>query len=189
VPFLRDLGVWDPVGLAQGVHHALALVGAAPLALFAHGNHLTPHCPVPPGATVVYCPRTHAHFGHPPHPFRDLAAGGVRVALGTDSRASSPDLDLLAEARFLHRLRPDLPGDLLLRMVTLSGAEALGWADECGSLEPGKSADIVVVPLPAGAPADPYRALFSSDLPPSRVLFRGRWLERASCPSAASGGA
>jgi cytosine/adenosine deaminase-related metal-dependent hydrolase len=185
VPFLQEFNAWDPAGLVQSVHHALALCGPAPSVLFAHGNHLTAHCPVPAGATVVYCPRTHAHFGHPPHPFRDLLSRGVRVALGTDSRASNPDLDLLAEARFLHRRYPELSGDVLLRLATLSGAEALGWADETGSLEAGKSADLVVVPLSAEE-VDPYRGLFGSDRPPQRVLFRGRWLE-PSCPSIPAG--
>ena len=112
--------------------------------------------------SIVYCPRTHAAFGHPPHPFREFLARGVRVCLGTDSLASNPDLDILAEARFVHRRYPDFPGDALLRMVTLSGAEALGWADEAGSLEPGKSADFVAVPLPDRDAADPHELLFAA---------------------------
>src|SRR5205823_4598822 len=84
-----------------------------------------------------YCPRTHAAFGHPPHPFREFLSRGVRVCLGTDSLASNPDLDLLAEARFVYATYPDFPGEQLLRMVTLSGAEALGWADEPGRLAAG----------------------------------------------------
>ena len=77
----------------------------------------------PPNHSIVYCPRTHAAFGHPPHPFREFLARGVRVCLGTDSLASNPDLDVLAEARFVRSRYPDFPGDQLLRMVTLSGAE------------------------------------------------------------------
>jgi imidazolonepropionase-like amidohydrolase len=61
-------------------------------------------------------------------------------------------------------------------MATLSGAEALGWADECGSLEPGKSADLVAVPLGPGG-GDPYTRLWSGHAGPRRVLWRGRWLE------------
>src|SRR5262249_53744812 len=121
-----------------------------------------------------YCPRTHAFFGHSPHPFRRLLEQGVRVALGTDSLASNPDLDLLAEARFLRRLHPDLPGELLLRLATLSGAEALGWEDQTGGLEPGKSADLVVLPVPPGG--GPYAFLDEPDATPRRVLSRGRWV-------------
>ena len=67
-----------------------------------------------------------------------------------------------------------MPGAVLLRMATLSGAEALGWADETGSLTPGKSADLIVVPLPPGD-NEPHRLLLGADLPVRRVLFRGQW--------------
>jgi cytosine/adenosine deaminase-related metal-dependent hydrolase len=179
VPFLRDLGVWDPEGLAEDPDHVLRLCNGLVPVLVAHGNYLRPDAPIPANASVVYCPRTHAAFGHPPHPFRQLLARGVRVALGTDSLASNPDLDLLAEARFVHQRHPDFPSADLLRMATLAGAEALGWADEAGSLEAGKSADLVVVPLPAGDAADPHRLLLESDRPVSRVLYRGRWREES----------
>jgi cytosine/adenosine deaminase-related metal-dependent hydrolase len=176
VPFLGDLGVWAPDGLAEDTGHVLRLLNGLAPTLLVHGNFLAADAPVPANASVVYCPRTHAAFGHPPHPFRDLLARGVRVALGTDSLASNPDHDLLAEARFLHRLYPDFPGEQLLRMATLAGAEALGWADEAGSLAPGKSADLVVIPLSPGKGTDPHRLVFASDRPVRSVLFRGRWV-------------
>lgn len=62
-------------------------------------------------------------------------------------------------------------------MATLSGAEALGWADEAGSLALGKSADLVVVPLPPGDDADPHRLVLGADLPVRRILFRGGWAD------------
>jgi aminodeoxyfutalosine deaminase len=174
VPFLRDLGVWDSEGLAPDADHVLRLLNGLSPTLIVHGNFLSPAAAMPANASIVYCPRTHAAFSHPPHPFRDFLARGVRVAVGTDSLASNPDLDVLAEIRFLHRLYPDVAGAVLLRMATLSGAEALGWADETGSLAPGKSADLVVVPLP-DRDDEPHRLLLGSDLPVRRVLFRGDW--------------
>jgi cytosine/adenosine deaminase-related metal-dependent hydrolase len=177
VPFLQGLGVWGPDGLVRSPTEVLYLCNMGTRNLFIHGNYLAPAARVRGQSTVVYCPRTHAAFGHRPHPLRRLLAQGVRVALGTDSLASNPDLDVLGEARFLHRLYPDLPGETLLRMATLSGAEALGWADETGSLEPGKSADLVVLPLPSGASSDPHALVLASDQPVQRVLCRGRWLE------------
>jgi cytosine/adenosine deaminase-related metal-dependent hydrolase len=177
VSFLAERGVWDPSGLARSAEHIVQLTSGAEAVLCAHGNYLDPDTPIPPRGTIVYCPRTHATFGHPPHPFRQFLARGVRVALGTDSLASNPDLDLLAEARFLHANYPDVPGQVLLRMATLSGAEALGWADETGSLTPGKSADLVVVPLPDEAVSDPHALVLGSALPVSGVLFRGKWVQ------------
>src|SRR5260221_11657273 len=89
-------------------------------------------------SSVIYCPQTHAYFGHPPHPFRDLIRAGVNVALGTDSLASNPDLSILAEMRHLwEKYKGELPGETLLRMGTLAGATALGWAHQTGSLTVG----------------------------------------------------
>ncbi|MFL5341483.1 MAG: amidohydrolase family protein [Gemmataceae bacterium] len=172
VPFLQELGVWDPVGLANSPEHVLRLAAGPGTTLFIHCNHLAGSAAVPPTASVVYCPRTHAAFGHPPHTFRDLLARGIRVALGTDSLASNPDLSILNELRFLHAEHPDLPGETLLRLATVNGAEALGWADECGSLEPGKSADFVVLPLP-DHDGDPYELWLEDEAPPAEVWFRG----------------
>jgi cytosine/adenosine deaminase-related metal-dependent hydrolase len=175
VRLLQELGAWVPEGLAPSFDWIFRRTSRAATVLYIHGNYLPPNSPIPRNGTIVYCPRTHAAFGHPRHPFREFLARGVRVAVGTDSLASNPDLDILAEIRFLHRLYPDMPGAMLLRMATLSGAEALGWADETGSLTPGKSADLVVVPL-RGDDADPYRLLLGGDLSLARVLFRGRWV-------------
>jgi cytosine/adenosine deaminase-related metal-dependent hydrolase len=182
VPFLERLGVYQPDAIANSWEQFLApwREPQRPSTwLLVHANYLPTDFPFRPPHTVVYCPRTHAAFGHPTHPFRGFLARGVRVALGTDSLASNPDLDPLAEARFVKRRHPDVPGDVLLRMVALSGAEALGWADECGSLEPGKSADAVAVPLPDADAADPHDLLLeegASDAP-RRTMFRGAWRE------------
>ena len=82
----------------------------------------------------------------------------------------------MAEARFVHRLYPDFSTARLLKMITLAGAEALGWADGAGSLEPGKSADLVTVPLPSTDDSDPHRLVFQSDKQVNAVMFRGQWL-------------
>jgi cytosine/adenosine deaminase-related metal-dependent hydrolase len=104
-------------------------------------------------------------------------ARGVRVALGTDSLASNPDLDVLAEARFLSQRYPDVPGHSLLKMATINGATALGWDDETGSLTPGKSADLAVVRLPAVDQTDPYALLLEGTEAVKAVLFQGEWIE------------
>jgi cytosine/adenosine deaminase-related metal-dependent hydrolase len=176
--FLGDLGVWDPQGLVGSPEEVLSLTAEADPVLYAHGNYLAPGTPVPPGATVVYCPRTHAAFGHESHPFRQFLAAGVRVAVGTDSLASNPDLDVLAELRFLRRHHPDVPGAVLLQMGTLNGAVALGWDAETGSLTAGKSADLAVVPLPDENGSDAYELVLRSATPVTAVLCRGQWLRR-----------
>jgi cytosine/adenosine deaminase-related metal-dependent hydrolase len=176
VQFLQQLGVWDREGLVTSSEEVLNLCTRVEPVLFAHGNYLDPAALVPSGGTIVYCPRTHARFGHAPHPIRQFLTRGVRVALGTDSLASNPDLDLLAEARYLAHHHRDLPGETILRMATLSGAEALGWDREAGSLAQGKSADLVVVPLSTTCAADPYALLWENTLPAQAVLFKGKWV-------------
>jgi cytosine/adenosine deaminase-related metal-dependent hydrolase len=181
VEFLSELGVLDRGGLIAEVYQGLLTTfRGVEHAAFIHANYLA-LCAAPElihASFRVLCPRTRAAFRFVGGPDYELAWPGIhRVALGTDSLASNPDLDLLAEARFLHRLRPDLSGETILRTATLSGAEALGWADETGSLAPGKSADLVVLPLPAGPDGgDPHRLVLGSDRPVRRVLFRGRWV-------------
>jgi aminodeoxyfutalosine deaminase len=176
VAFLQRLGVWFPEEMIHDPEHVLPGDDDDTLAVLAHCNYLSPDAPIPANAAIVYCPRTHAAFGHAPHPFRAFLARGVRIALGTDSLASNPDLDLLAEARFVRKLYPDVPGATLLRMATLAGAEALGWGDITGSLEVGKSADLVVIPLGGRDAGDPHELFLASDAPVVKVMCRGRWL-------------
>jgi aminodeoxyfutalosine deaminase len=178
VPFLEELNVWAPDQLATGWEDVLRLsAGAGPLA-YVHGNYLPADTPLPSGSSIVFCPRTHAAFGHPPHPFLDFLQRGIRVALGTDSLASNPDLDVQAEARFAHERYPQVSGAALLRMATLSGAETLGWEQETGSITPGKSADMVVLPLPAEEAHDPHLLIFDSTMPVQAVIWRGQAVTR-----------
>lgn len=177
VKFLEALGVWDPAGLHNSLEIYVVRSRLVGTVLFAHCNYMPVEwCRYIAGVhTIVYCPRTHAAFGHPPHPFREFLARGVRVALGTDSLASNPDLDVLAEARFVRRHYPDVSPATILHMATLAGAEALGWADETGSITAGKSADLVVLPLPDVDSAEPYSLILESNTRVKAVLFRGRW--------------
>jgi cytosine/adenosine deaminase-related metal-dependent hydrolase len=172
--FLKKLNAWEPSGLVASASAAMKGDFREPK-LFIHGNHLAPSARIPRNSTIVYCPRTHAAFGHPPHPFPEFLRRGIRVCLGTDSLASNPDLDVLAEARFLHERHPGFPGDVLLKMITLFGAEALSWANETGSLEAGKSADLVTIPLPDRDAADPHDLLFANHPGTRRTTFRGQW--------------
>lgn len=174
VSFLQELGVWDPLGLAKSPEHVVRLASGAGPTLLVHANDLAASVAIPANATVVYCPRTHAAFGHAPHPFREMLARGIRVALGTDSLASNPDLSILGELRFLRAHYPDVPGHQLLRLATMNGAEALGFAADCGSLEPGKSADFVVLPLAGNAAADPHDLWLELPGDAVGVWFRGR---------------
>lgn len=174
VPFLEERGVWHPDGLAPSWDWLVWRSSRASLALFTHGNYLPTTMHLPPNTSLVYCPRTHAAFSFAPHPYRDFMRRGVRIALGTDSLASNPDLDVLQEARYLRQRDAELSGTTLLRMLTLNGAEALGFDREVGTLTAGKQADLVAVPLADESPNDPHDLLFTAPLPNA---VRRVWLD------------
>src|SRR5439155_13121502 len=103
-------------------------------------------------ASIVYCPRTHAYFRHPPHRWRQMLARGINVAIGTDSCASSPDLNPLEDLRLVHQLAPDFPLEQLWQMITIRAAVALRLDDQIGSLAPGKAADFTIFPAQSNEP-------------------------------------
>lgn len=109
------------------------------------------------GAQVAHCPESNLKLASGFCPVARLDSAGVNVALGTDGAASNNDLDLFGEMRLAALLGKSIAGDAaalpaarVLRMATINGARALGLATETGSLEPGKSADVIAVDL--GAP-------------------------------------
>ena len=126
-------------------------------------------------ASVVYCPRTHAYFAHPPHRFREMMQRGMNVAVGTDSCASSPNLNLVDDLRLLHGACPDMAVEKIWEMATVNGARAL-WAQErAGSLAPGKRADMVAFAVTG---EDPLREVLESASEPAGVWFSGEAIEK-----------
>jgi cytosine/adenosine deaminase-related metal-dependent hydrolase len=177
---LESLEAWEPTAIPRGTRPLdyLQLLATANRALVIHGNYLS-------GAeidflarhrerlSVVYCPRTHAYFGHERYPLGVLLAADINVALGTDSRASNPDLSLLAELRHVYVDYPEVPAATILRMGTCHGARALGLERETGSLIVGMLADLTIVGLPDHAASDPHALLLASDSPVVATFRRG----------------
>jgi cytosine/adenosine deaminase-related metal-dependent hydrolase len=102
-------------------------------------------------------------------PVPRLLREGVTVGLGLDGPASNDSQDMLetmkatALLQKVHHLQATaLTARDVLHMATLGGARALGLADEIGSLEPGKAADLVLFPEHSPSLAnihDPYQKL------------------------------
>jgi 5-methylthioadenosine/S-adenosylhomocysteine deaminase len=106
------------------------------------------------GVSVVHCPSSNAKLASGLCRVSELIAQGCNVALGTDSAASNNNLDMITEMRMAafgaKQLEADaaaLPAWQVLEMATINGAKALNQADEFGSLEAGKSADIIAIDL------------------------------------------
>ena len=102
------------------------------------------------GATLVTCPRSNHWVGAGSPPVEQFYASGVRVAIGTDSLASVEDLNLFAEMAEIRALGPDIPARAIVESATRIGAEALGFGEDYGTIEPGKRAALIAVRIPDG---------------------------------------
>jgi len=98
---------------------------------------------------VAHCPSSNMRLGAGACRVEDLVRAGARVGLGVDGSASNEDANLAMEAHqalLLARVRNASPQALdartAWRLATKGGAECLG-RDDCGTLEPGKCADVV----------------------------------------------
>ena len=162
-----EWGLWTPGQRAafQSPLEALQQLSVLPRVLVIHGNYLTPDeldfLAGKDQFSVVFCPRTHSYFQHEPYPLAALLKRGIRVALGTDSRASNPDLNLLAEVQHVAQLHPEIAPCTLLEMATRHGAGALGFGETIGQIAPGMRADFCVLPMRPDL-RDPFEAVLSA---------------------------
>ncbi len=136
--FLESLGLWGgQQGFGQGLRppeHLRTVLETRPM-LCAHVNSLRDEdiaLLARTGASVAYCPRAHAAFGHEArlgaHPYRRLLDAGVPVALATDSIVTLPEstpergMGVLDELRLVARR----DGVQRLDLITTTPAMMLG---------------------------------------------------------------
>ena len=141
---------------------ALGLVG--PRTALAHCVHPTAverRILADRGAHVVHCPLSNLKLGAGIGAIPEMLAEGISIAIGADGAPCNNNLDGLLELRLcalLHKHRAGaaaLPAATALELATFGGARAIGRADEIGSLEVGKRADVVAIDLmtPHGTPS------------------------------------
>lgn len=147
------------------------------------------------GTGVAHCIRSNLKLASGIAPVVKMLGAGVKVAFGTDGAASNNTLDILGEMSTAARVHKAVAGDSTVLdarqavlMATRAGAEVLGLGNSSGSLQPGRSADIVLADLnrPHLVPLyDIYSqivyALQASDI--SAVLVRGRVLLEQGRPT------
>ena len=87
-------------------------------------------------------------------PVVEMQAAGVTVGLGTDDANGNNSVNVLADMKVVALAQKARTGradaitaEKVLEMVTIDGARAVGMADDVGSLEVGKKADVVMVDL------------------------------------------
>ncbi len=122
-------------------------------------------------ATLVTCPRSNRWTGAGTPPIASFYESGVRVAVGTDSLASVEDLNVFSELAAMRAIAPDVPAARLLESATIAGAQALGFAGDFGTIEPGKRAELIAVRVPPGI--DDVEEYLVSGIEPDAI----RWLD------------
>ncbi len=110
------------------------------------------------GASAVHCPSSNLKLASGIAPVADLLAAGINVGLGTDGAASNNRLDMFEEMRLAALIGKVARGDAssinaaqAFTMATLGGARAIGLGEHVGSIEVGKSADLIAVGLSSPA--------------------------------------
>jgi 5-methylthioadenosine/S-adenosylhomocysteine deaminase len=106
------------------------------------------------GASIAHCPKSNMKLGSGFAPLAAYRSAGINVGIGTDGPASNNTLDILDELRTASLLAKAVTGDAsvltasdALRMATLDAAKAIGIADQVGSIETGKLADLTCIDL------------------------------------------
>lgn len=151
---LEEIGSWNPAWIPPGGSPVQFLDDSGFLdarVLAVHGVQMTTadlDRLVARGTTLVTCPRSNGHTGAGAPPIEDFYNYGVKVAVGTDSLASSPDLNVFAELATMRALAPTVSAGALLDSATRQGARALGFDADYGTIEPGKSGRLLAVSVP-----------------------------------------
>lgn len=108
------------------------------------------------GTSIGHCPKSNLKLASGIADTDAYLKAGITVGIGTDGTASNNTLDMVEEMRFAALLPKAVHYDpeavnaaQALRMATINGACALGLGDITGSLEVGKSADLITVNIAA----------------------------------------
>jgi len=181
---LERLGVWTSEWQIPGVSPTEYLAGLgflSPDSLVVHGVQFAKEDLArvkAAGSPLVSCPRSNVYVGVGAPPLESFYAAGVPVAFGTDSLASVADLNMFAELAEARRIAPAVPARDLLRSATLTGAQALRYDDEYGSIEAGKRAALIAVRVPPHV--DDVEEYLVGGVSPDGIT----WLDALSTPNA-----
>jgi len=121
------------------------------------------------GTHALHCPCCNTKLSSGVARIPEMLEQGINVALGSDGAPSNNNLDMFVEMRLaslIHKLRlgpQAMPAEDVLKMATKGGAAAIGMADQIGSLEEGKLADLIILD-DGGLYAAPMRSFEEDDV-------------------------
>lgn len=146
-------------------------------------------------AKVLHCPSSNLKLGSGIANIPSLREKGITISLGADGAPCNNTLDMIQEMRLAALIQKPIHGPRAMNardvfeMATLGGANTLGIANEIGSLEAGKKADVVLLdvnrvwnPATRQNDDDLYSTIVYSCSPENvrSVMIDGRWVFRDS---------
>jgi len=180
VPYIKKLNLLDAKVLAAHCVH----IDEGEIRTFEHYN-----------TGVAHNPSSNLKLASGIAPIKRMLEIGLNVGIGTDGPASNNDLDMFEELRLASFLAKGASGDptalparQTLAMATILGARAMHLGDVTGSLEVGKSADLILIDIspvhnsprfhhdPNSTYAQVVYATKATDV--TDVMVHGRWLMR-----------
>lgn len=133
VQYLHSLGVLDEQTICVHCIH----VSDAEIRLLADSR-----------TKVCLCPGSNRFLHVGRAPVKKFLDHGILPALGTDSRASNPEISIWREMQIIRSVHREVLPEDILAMATLGGARAIGIDQEYGTLETGKKSVFLAVNLP-----------------------------------------
>lgn len=153
IDFFKSFGIPTdglPITGQTAIHFVLPLLDPSQRILLVH-NTLTKAedilaaKAVLPSTFWATCPNANLYIENKLPDYREFINTGAKVTIGTDSLTSNWQLSVLEEMKTILKYQSYLDFETVLQWATLNGAEALGWEEELGSLEVGKTPGIVQI--------------------------------------------
>jgi len=142
------------------------------------------------GATVSLSPFTELRTGFGFPQTGELLAAKIPVGLSVDTNALAGNADMFAIMKLVQNVENArkeseyaLPARRVLELATIEGARSMGVGDQCGSLTPGKRADLILVDggaINMAVEGDPAHLIVEAASPANvdTVMIDGRILKR-----------
>ena len=106
------------------------------------------------GMSVAHNPSSNMKISSGTAPVDKMLKAGIRCTIGTDGPCSNNDLDMWEEMRnasFLQKVSTGnplaVPAYEILKMATVSGAEAMGYGGQLGIIAEGAIADVITIDI------------------------------------------
>jgi len=138
---------WKPPGMSPSKY--LESIGGLQSGLLAvHSVHLNKsdaELLAKNNVNIVTCPGSNRYLGVGKAPLEMYLQNGINICIGTDSPASNERMDIFNEMKIIKDEYPSISSLQIIRMATINGAKALRLDHLYGSIEKGKSADLIVL--------------------------------------------